>query len=250
MHRLVIFDIDGTLAESKQSLSHEMALALAKLLATTPVAIVSGGGLPQFLKQIVARLPRHTHLEHLYLLPTSGAALYERKNNEWHKVYEERLTEKETAHITNEITEGIGATGIIDLSHPAYGERIENRGSQVTLSALGQQAPLSVKQSWDPDRAKRLRLYEWLTPRLPDYEVRVGGTTSIDVTKRGIDKAYGVHKLCARLGIDERDALYVGDQLSRGGNDAAVLTTAVATCAVTGPADTLRTITLLAAHHA
>jgi len=250
MHKLVIFDLDGTLAESKQPLTHEMALAIAKLLSTTPVAISSGGALPQFLKQVVLRLPRHTQLEHLYLLPTSGAALYEHRNGEWRKVYEERLTEKEAAHIESEIMAGVQATGIIDFAHPSYGERIENRGSQVTLSALGQQAPLALKRAWDPDRAKRLRLREWLSPRLSDYQVRIGGTTSVDITKRGIDKAYGVRKLCERLGVDEHDALYVGDELKEGGNDGAVFATAVATCAVENTADTLRTITLLAAHHA
>ncbi len=76
MNPLVIFDLDGTLAESKQPLTKEMALLLANLLSSTKVAIVSGGALPQFLTQIVAQLPLDANLPNLYLLPTSGAALY------------------------------------------------------------------------------------------------------------------------------------------------------------------------------
>ena len=108
MFKLIIFDLDGTLAESKQPLTGEMATLFAKLLAVTKVGVASGGALPQFIKQIVDRLPRHTNLANLYLLPTSGAALYEfdpstsfnssqdkSLRTSWNKIYEERLTEKE-----------------------------------------------------------------------------------------------------------------------------------------------------------
>ena len=80
MYKLIIFDLDGTLTESKQSLTSEMAALLAKLLAVTRVAIVSGGALPQFLTQVVAQLPSDANFANLYLLPTSGAALYEFSN--------------------------------------------------------------------------------------------------------------------------------------------------------------------------
>ena len=77
MTKLIIFDLDGTLAESKQPLTDEMAALVARLLAATRVAVISGGALSQFLKQVVAMLPVDANLANLYLLPTSGAALYE-----------------------------------------------------------------------------------------------------------------------------------------------------------------------------
>ena len=55
--KLIIFDLDGTLTESKQPLTGEMAALVAKLLAVKKVAVASGGALPQFLKQVFARLP-------------------------------------------------------------------------------------------------------------------------------------------------------------------------------------------------
>lgn len=236
--KLVIFDLDGTLAESKQPLTSEMALRLSRLLAVTRVAVVSGGGLPQFLSQIVARLPEHTNLAHLYLLPTSGAALYEYKDGEWAKVYEERLSEKDAAAIEAAMREAAKETGIIDFREHSYGKRIEYRGSQVTLSALGQQAPIVLKRSWDPYHAKRQALRAAIALRLPDFLVTVGGSTSIDVTREGIDKAYGVHQLCERLHLSEKEALYVGDELGKGGNDEAVYKTAVETKSVGSPFDT------------
>ena len=58
MYKLILFDLDGTLAESKQPITTEMAALLAQILAATRVAIISGGALPQFLSQAIAELPR------------------------------------------------------------------------------------------------------------------------------------------------------------------------------------------------
>ncbi|MDE1919578.1 MAG: HAD-IIB family hydrolase [Patescibacteria group bacterium] len=243
--KLIIFDLDGTLTESKQPLTKEMAALLAQLLEKTKVAVISGGALAQFLKQVVAELPPHANLANLSLLPTSGAALYEYQNVDWKKIYEERLSEKEAHEIDAAIRAAAAETGLIDFSIPAYGERIEYRGGQVTLSALGQEAPLAEKKAWDPDHKKRRALQAAIAKRLPGYSVGVGGATSIDVTKRGVDKAYGVHKLCERLGLNESEALYVGDELAAGGNDEAVYKTGAKTRAVSGPEDTGRLIASL-----
>jgi len=242
MTKLVIFDLDGTLAESKQPLTGEMAALVSKLLAETKVAVISGGALPQFIKQVVDRLPNGTDLANLFLLPTSGAALYEFGNDNWNKIYEERLSEKEAEIIETAMREAAREIELIDFSEPAWGERIEYRGGQVTMSALGQEAPLAEKKAWDPDHAKRHALQEAIAERLPEFSVGIGGATSIDVSKRGIDKAYGIRQLCKRLGINESEAIYVGDELESGGNDEAVYKTAVQTKTVASPAETARLI--------
>lgn len=245
MNKLIIFDLDGTLAESKQALTGEMAGQIAKLLAKTRVAIVSGGALSQFLKQVVAQLPVDANLANLYLLPTSGAALYEFRDDNWKKIYEERLSEKDKDTIEAAMTTAMKETGIIHLADQSWGERIEYRGGDVTLSALGQQAPIKLKKEWDPKHAKRHALRDAIAERLPEFSVGIGGITSIDVTKKGIDKAYGIRKLCERLGIAESEALYVGDELESGGNDEAVYKTEVETKAVASPSDTARLIETL-----
>ena len=239
---LIIFDLDGTLAESKQVLAPNMADLLSQLLAVTKVAIVSGGALEQFLKQVVDHLPKETNLANLYLLPTSGAALYEFQNNDWHKIYEERLSEYEANIIEAAMRASGEETGVINFNDASWGERIEYRGGQVTLSALGQQAPIALKKTWDPDHEKRYALQENLAARLPEFLVAIGGITSIDVTKRGIDKAYGVRQLCQLLKLQEQEALYVGDELESGGNDGAVYKTDVQTKSITNPAETEKLI--------
>lgn len=245
MRPLIIFDLDGTLAESKQPLTEEMAALLARLLAVTKVGIVSGGALAQFLKQIVMRLPGDANLANLYLLPTSGASLYEYRSGDWSKTYEERLSEKEFHTIETAMRDAGEETGLIDFSQSVWGERIEYRGGQVTLSALGQQAPLTQKKEWDPDHIKRAALQAAIAKRLPEFSVGIGGATSVDVTKRGVDKAYGIHKLCARIGIPESEALYVGDELEAGGNDEAVYKTEAPAKSVKDVAETARFIEAL-----
>lgn len=245
MPKLVIFDLDGTLTESKEPLTRDMATLLARLLAATKVAVVSGGALPQFLKQVVDRLPNGVNFAQLYLLPTSGAALYERQNDDWNKIYEERLSETEARTIETAMRSVAEETGLINFSEPAWGERIEYRGGQVTMSALGQHAPLEEKKAWDPTHAKRRALQAALAARLPEFSVGMGGATTIDVTRRGVDKAYGIRQLCERLGISQSDALYVGDELVAGGNDEAVFKTKVETKSVKGPGDTICFIEVL-----
>ncbi len=249
MNKLIIFDLDGTLAESKQPITTEMAELVAKILTKTRVAVISGGALSQFLKQVVAMLPMDANLANLYLLPTSGAALYEfhtstslSAGNNWKKIYEERLSEKEAHTIETMMRAVAEETGVINFREQSWGERIEYRGSQVSMSALGQQAPVALKKAWDPNHTKRRMLQTHIVERLPQFEVRYGGLTTIDVTKHGIDKAYGIHKLCERLGIAETDTLYVGDELESGGNDEAVYKTSVQTKSVASPSDTERLI--------
>ena len=246
MPKLIFFDLDGTLAISKAALTAEMAGLLAKLLEHTKVAVVSGGALPQFLEQVVEQLPLNANYLHLHLLPTSGAALYEYRGGAtapsrpeaWHKVYEQRLSQEEAGEIERAMREAATETGLIDFGDTSYGERIEYRGGQVSLSALGQHAPAALKQEWDPSKVKRRALQGAIAARLPLFHVGMGGMTTIDVNKRGIDKGYGIHQLCERLHISERDALYVGDQLVAGGNDEAAFDTDIKTHAVDSPTDT------------
>ena len=119
-----------------------------------------------------------------------------------------------------------------------WGEVIEDRGSQITFSALGQQAPLEEKNKWDPDFAKRKKIKAILDTLIPEFSVRMGGATSIDVTKPGIDKAYGIGKLRDILGISLREMIFIGDALFVGGNDYPAEQAGVVSIPVRGPNET------------
>lgn len=216
MKKLIVFDLDGTLAESKSAIDAEMATLLSTLLDVVKVAIISGGALPQFQKQVLAHLQQSDRLKNLSLLPTSGTSFYQYQRD-WKRLYAEELPEAQKHKIIAALNDTVAASGF--RPQRTWGELIEDRGTQITYSALGQQAPLEEKQRWDPDFSKRKKLKAALDLLLPAFSVRLGGSTSIDVTLPGIDKAYGIRKLREILCVAIDEMLFIGDALFPGGND-------------------------------
>lgn len=239
MKTLIVFDLDGTLAESKSAIDDEMGTLLVALVGIVRVAIISGGDLPQFQTQLLARLPAAGVLTNLSLLPTCGTRFY-RNDGGWNKVYSEDLSDAQKQKIIGALESVVAASGFAATT--TWGDTIEDRESQITYSALGQQAPLDAKKAWDPDFAKRQKLKAALDPLLPDFSVRLGGATSIDVTLPGIDKAYGIRKLRDILGVPIAEMIYVGDALFPGGNDAPVRETGAVCIQVRDPDETKRVI--------
>ena len=105
---------------------------------------------------------------------------------------------------------------------------------------MGQEAPLDEKDEWDPDLAKRRKIKAILDKWLPEFSVRMGGATSIDVTKPGIDKAYGIRKLRDILGLSLKEMIFIGDALFVGGNDYPAEEAGVVSIPVRGPNETKR----------
>jgi phosphomannomutase len=240
MKKLVVFDLDGTLAQSKSALDDEMANLLAELSNVAKVSIISGGDWPQFEKQVLGRLPANGKLDNFYLLPTCGTKFFEYKNGTWDKLYSEDLSPDQRKKIIASLEQAVKQTGF--QPKETWGELIEDRGSQITYSALGQQAPLDAKKTYDPDFEKRKKIKAVLDTLIPEFSVALGGSTSIDVTLPGIDKAYGMHKLRDVLGIQFSEMLFAGDALFPGGNDNPVRSTGTDCVQVRDPEETKRVI--------
>ena len=244
MKKLIVFDLDGTLAESKSSLDSDMASRFTDLLHIVQAAVISGGDWPQFEKQVLSHLPKEAILKNLSLLPTCGTKFY-RYDGAWKKIYSEDFTVEEKNTITNALKKAVASAGI--QVEKTWGEQIEDRGSQITFSALGQHAPLEEKNQWDPDYAKRKRIKSNLDGFLSGFSVRIGGSTSIDVTKPGIDKAYGMRKLRDILGISIDEMIFIGDALFPGGNDYPAEQTGAVSIRVRDPKETQRVIEAIVA---
>jgi phosphomannomutase len=239
MKNLMAFDLDGTLAVSKSAIDSEMVELLERLVKVVPVAIISGGDWPQFLTQLVAELSDNVDLSRVILLPTCGTKLY-RFKQAWQKIYSEDLTANEKGRTLEAITHAVARSGF--KPEQTWGELIEDRGTQITYSALGQQAPIEAKRDWDPDFAKRRKLKADIDAMIPDLSVHFGGTTSVDVTRPGIDKAYGIGKIEEIVGVPVAEMLFVGDALFPGGNDSPVREMGVASIQVRDPDETKRVI--------
>jgi phosphomannomutase len=241
MKQLVAFDLDGTLALSKQPLLPDMGEALADLLGVAHVAVISGGDWPQFDKQVASRLPERADLSRLWLMPTTGTKLYRHDEARgWYAVYAELFTDEQKRKILTAFDQALEETGFVP--EQTWGERIEDRGSQITFSALGQQAPLEAKEHWDPDFAKRKVIQANLRGKLPGLSINMGGATSIDITQEGVDKAYGLKKLRDASGIALDAMMFVGDAIFPGGNDYPAKELGLDTVRVRDPQDTLSVI--------
>lgn len=236
MKRLMIaFDLDGTLAESKSPITPRMAVLLAKLLETHDVCVISGGAFPQFQTQLIDRLDAPAEaLARLHLMPTSGTRYhrYLPELGAWKLEYSDDLDVDTRKTITDCLVSTAKELGLW-VSDP-NGDIIEDRLSQVTFSALGQHATVEAKLAWDPDGSKKTRLRDAVSQALPDLQVRIGGSTSIDVTAAGVDKGFGMRKLMRILDLQPSDILFFGDKLAEGGNDFPVRAVGIDCIAVDG----------------
>ena len=220
MKKVIAFDLDDTLAVTKSPINDKMSELLAELIKNFQVCVISGGWFPQFEKQVVDELRIEKHyLQNLHLMPTCGTRYYRYNaiDDKWQMIYSEDIPKEDRQRIIDTLTQATKECGFYEKN--PYGELAQDRFSQITYSALGQEAPPDKKYKWDPDTSKRQKIRELVLEDLSDYEVRIGGATSIDVTKVGVDKAYGMTKLMEALEVGKDDILFVGDKLQEGGND-------------------------------
>ena len=243
--RLVAFDLDGTLAESKQRMSSDTGELLSQLLKKMPVAIMSGAGWPQFEKQFFPALPMESNLSNLYIFPDNAAQCFVYRGGGWKPQYDNAFTPAEREHVLKALDEALFETGMHDVPIRVWGQRIEDRGAEIVFSGLGQEAPTEEKRKWDPTREKRKPLYDALIKKLPEFAIGLNAMTSIDITRKGITKAYGIKRLSELAGIAIAQMLYVGDALEEGGNDAVVKETNLQTHQGFRPQETTGLITSL-----
>ncbi|MDN5275721.1 MAG: family hydrolase [Candidatus Saccharibacteria bacterium] len=248
--KIIAFDLDDTLAVTKSPISDVMGELLVRLLQHYDICIISGGKFEQFKTQVIDRLEAsERELSRLHLMPTCGTRYlrYDEIEHSWVQQYAEDLTDDEKQRAIDALTKSAKTLGFWE--EQPYGDIIEDRGSQITFSAIGQQAPAEAKYAWDPTGEKKQTLRAAVAEQLIDLEVRAGGSTSIDITRIGIDKAYGMRKLMDAVHCSKEDILFIGDKLEEGGNDYPVKAFGIDTIAVDRWEDTafvLRGITSVA----
>lgn len=247
--KLIVFDLDGTLAPSKSALTPEMSKTLTRLLAAKKVAVISGGDFKQFRKQLVGSLKCPPKLlENLFLFPTTATAFY-RYNKGWKIVYALSLSKTQKQNVRRAFKDVFAK--IHYFGPPKlYGKALEDRGSQMSYSFLGQDVVaklgprgVRMKEDWKAKNTPlKLQIAKLLQKQLPGLEVRAAGYTTIDITKRGIDKGYGVRQIEKHLHIPIKAMAFVGDALFPGGNDYAARKSGIDCVSVRDPEDTQRVI--------
>jgi phosphomannomutase len=236
--KVLVFDLDDTLAESKQPVDQEMSDLLENLISKgIIIAVTSGGSFEQFDKQFLTSLHfLPAHFENLYLMPTSGASMYMHKLGKWNQVYNYELSDTEKSKIMEVLEKTVKDLGFWE--EKSYGNLIEDRNNQITYSGLGQKAPIKLKEIWDPQQIKRKQIVEKIKDELDNYEINIGGKTSIDITKKGINKALGVNELSKLIRVPIPQMIFIGDALYKGGNDARALESGIDSIQVRGVEET------------
>jgi phosphomannomutase len=247
--QLIVFDLDGTLTETKSNLEPYMAKTLRALLAEKKVAVIGGGSYGQFRRQFVSNLNCPPNLlANLFLFPTTATCFYT-YNAGWKNVYSHLLSKTQRQKIRRAVKEVLREAGYIPPKK-TYGKTLEDRKSQMSYSFLGQDVVamlgakgVRLKEEWTKKNTPlKLKIASMLQKRLPNLEVHAAGFTTIDITMRGIDKAYGVRQIEKQLHIPIKAMIFIGDALYPGGNDYAARKTGIQCIAVRGPKDTKRII--------
>ena len=179
-----------------------MSRALVTLLKKKKVAVISGGSYKQFRRQFLASLscPKYL-LPNLFLFPTNATAFY-RYQGGWKNVYWLKLSEQDRRKVKQAFRDVFREMKYVP-PRKVYGQVVEDRGSQITFSALGQDVVaqlgkrgLALKENWRRENTPvKLKMAKMVAKKLPHLEVRPSAFTSIDVTRHGIDKAYGVRQI-------------------------------------------------------
>ncbi|MFA5248676.1 MAG: HAD-IIB family hydrolase [Patescibacteria group bacterium] len=241
--KIAAFDLDGTLTESKQEISVAMTKLLAKLTCQTRVTIISGEPFKQFEKQFLSvwnKLNINRVENNLILLPVSGSQCYEYKPaTGWTLTYVKNFPSKDS-RLAKKTLKKIINSKKYNLPEKIWGKRVDDRGTQITFSALGQKAPLAKKILWDPDQKKRQRIKAEFEKKIgqANLEISIGGTTSIDILPKGFNKGTGLRCLAERLNLNLKDIIFIGDSLFKNGNDYLIKKTGIESIAVKSPNET------------
>jgi phosphomannomutase len=216
--KALIADIDDTICKSTQPVSPAMAAELNRIAAAgIMLAFISGSTLEQLFGQLGPGLKQPFHI-----LAASGThyatVSYESGKAAWTEVYRQGFQPEEKAEIMAAFEALIASQKITPLT--SREDQLQDRGSQITLSALGRHAPDHAKRAFDPEMRVREGWLKIMHASLGGkYNIRIGGTTSVDVTPKGIDKAWGITRFLEIRKLQPSEALYFGDKLGPEGND-------------------------------
>jgi HAD superfamily hydrolase (TIGR01484 family) len=212
---IIVFDVDGVLCESKNKIDEEMGALLEELSLRNTIVFLTGGKLEQVATQV---LPFSNMKKPYYILPTSGADAWivgEANSMLWNNHFSPEQKGRIVAGIIHVFNK---------MPRPSFmwGSMVEDRLSQITISLLGQDAPWFIKKYYDPQEKIRRALVFNLKETIinsDDFDFTIGGSTSIDITKKGVNKGSMLKNLVEFNNWNINDIWFVGDQLHKDGND-------------------------------
>ncbi len=210
MIKLVAFDLDGTLTQHKTKLSKENK-AVLDCLAEKYKLLMVGAGLCNRIFEQMNRYP-------IDIIGSYGMQEGKYNNGSLNIITDTQtpINREETEKRVTYLREKYGYTEF-------EGDNVQYHSSGcITFPLLGTAAKQEDKLIFDPDRVKRRKFYDEVCEVFSDYNVFVGGSSSFDMAPKPFDKYYALSKYCKENGIKSDEAVFVGDDYGRGGNDESV----------------------------
>lgn len=210
--KVVAMDLDGTLTQHKQPLDEAHKAALDALSEKYRLLMVGAGQVMRIFNQM-EKYP-------VDIIGNYGMqyGIYEKESGSIRMVRDvsvETDREKEDKIITS-LRKRFGFTDYA-------GENTEFHPSGcITFPILETKAKQEDKLSFDPDRAKRRRIYREVEAEFTDFHVFVGGSSSFDMAPKPYNKYYALDLFCRENGLKHENVVYIGDDYGMGGNDESV----------------------------
>jgi hypothetical protein len=217
--KTIVFDIKALANDTLDQLDDEMVELLFQLMSNNNVAILSDYCWKQIQKPVISKLEScdSSALNNLYVLTSSGACMYQVWNKYgWVPVYQNKLERTDTEIITKTLEQLINS-GRFEVPNKIWGKQIDVTESNISLAWIGQKAPQSERDNWDPDKRKRQSLIYTIKDILSEYELSISGKINVNISLNGINQKYGIDELMKKLHISKDDVVYLAADIVKGG---------------------------------
>lgn len=237
MYKIIVFDLDDTLTRSVQKADEEMIWLFEKLSCKYMVSVLTWWDFTQICKQIINHLNKdNSNFNDIFLFPANWTRMMSFEDWKFLIKYSENFTKQEVELVEIILNKTIEKLNL--KPEKQYWDLIINKWWQITYSSLWKDVPLDIKEAWDPDSKKRLKIIDYIKNDLKDFDVLAAGRTSIDIIRKWRNKSYGIKKIISEIWVKKEEILFIWDMLMPGWNDYPVLEFWVNCKSVKNPEDT------------
>ena len=212
MIKLIAFDLDGTLTQHKTKLSDENRAVLDQLAKRYKLVMVGAGK----CKRIFDQMDGYP----IDIIGNYGLEVCEyNKDTRSLRICASHKFDCDKKSVSDRVMMLRKRFGFTEYK----GDSVEFHDSGcVTFAILGTKAVQEDKLAFDPDRAKRRKIYKEVCDTFPEYTVFIGGSSSFDMAPSPFDKRYALDVYCKDHGFTPDEVVFVGDDYGEGGNDESV----------------------------
>ena len=227
---VVLFDIDGTLTESRRPINKEMLIILRELARHAEIGFITGSSLEYVKEQLWSVLNDPVIKRNCHIFPCNGTEYVIPQGGDEELIFHRISKASMIDSLGSErFTELMGIICILQAEIvqnfkelPLTGHFVQNRGSTINWCPIGRNAIHEDRKKFrqiDFEHCTRLlfkdKLEKELEKRNFPVVVKLGGDTSFDIYPKGWDKTY----VFRHFDEQDWDFWFVGDRCGSTGND-------------------------------